>query len=132
MKYISTRNKNESISSSQAIIKGLSESGGLFVPENIPKVADIDKLIDMDYKELAYTIMEKFFTDFDKTSLENLIEKAYDDKFDSKEIAPLAETEGLFYLELFHGPTFAFKDMALSILPYLLKEAIKNTGEKKR
>lgn len=131
MKYISTRNKNKSISSSEAIIKGIAEDGGLFVPSSIPIIENMEILENMDYKDLAYEIMRHFLSDFDKNALKASIDKAYDGKFTEKTIAPLVEVGDLYYLELFHGPTLAFKDMALSILPYLLKEAIKNTGEKK-
>lgn len=131
MKYISTRNKNNCISASEAIVKGISEDGGLFVAESIPKISRIESLINMDYKELAYEIIQGFFTDLDEKALKNSISKAYDKKFSKREITPLVEAGGLYYLELFHGPTFAFKDIALSILPYLLKESIKNIGEKK-
>ncbi|OLS01656.1 threonine synthase [Tissierella creatinophila] len=131
MKYISTRNKENFASWGQAIINGISKDGGLFVPESIPKISNIKSLLNMDYRELAYEVMNKFFVDFDKDSLRNSIDKAYDEKFSKKEIAPLVEAGDLHYLELFHGATFAFKDMALSVLPYLLKEAIKYTGEEK-
>lgn len=132
MKYISTRNKEECLSSGQAIIKGISRDGGLFVPENIPKVNDIKSLLKLDYRGLAYEIMKLFFTDFDNKALKDSVDNAYDKKFTKEEIAPLVEAGDLHYLELFHGATFAFKDMALSILPYLLKEAIRSTGEKKQ
>lgn len=125
MKYTSTRNKTVSISSSEAIIQGISKDGGLFVPTNIPKLNNIMDLKEMNYKELAFIIMSKFFTDFKSNDLKNCIDKAYDIKFSKKEIAPLVNVGDVFFLELFHGPTLAFKDMALSILPYLLKEAIR-------
>lgn len=125
MKYTSTRNKTVSISSSEAIIQGISKDGGLFVPTNIPKLNNIMDLKEMNYKELAFIIMSKFFTDFKSNDLKNCIDKAYDIKFSKKEIAPLVSVGDAFFLELFHGPTLAFKDMALSILPYLLKEAIR-------
>ena len=131
MKYISTRNKENFASWGQAIINGISKDGGLFVPENIPKMHNIKSLLNMDYRQLAYEIMKKFFVDFNENSLRNSIDKAYDEKFIKKEIAPLVEVGDLHYLELFHGATLAFKDMALSVLPYLLKEAIKYTGEEK-
>ena len=131
MKYISTRNKDNRISASEAIVKGISEDGGLFVPENIPKIKGVESLINLNYKELAYEIMKEFFMDLGEESLKSAIDKAYDTKFSKEEIAPLVEVGDLHYLELFHGPTFAFKDMALSILPYLLIESIKARGEKK-
>lgn len=131
MKYISTRDKENRVTSSQAMVKGISEDGGLFVPESIPKINHLDSLVQMNYKELSYEIMNLFFTDFDEHALLKAIDQAYDQKFTHKEIAPLVDVGELSYLELFHGPTYAFKDMALAILPYLLKEAIKNTGETK-
>lgn len=131
MKYISTRNKYNRVSSSEAIIKGISEDGGLFVPEIIPKINSMQSLINMNYRELSYEIIQLFFTDLDKNALKTSVDKAYDKKFSNKEIASLVTVGELFYLELFHGSTFAFKDIALSILPYLLKESIKDTGEKK-
>ncbi|NMB27043.1 MAG: threonine synthase [Tissierellia bacterium] len=125
MKYISTRNKTVSISPSEAIIQGISKDGGLFVPSILPKVDDLDTCMNMNYKELAYMIMSKFFTDFESKELEDCIDKAYDNKFSTNKIVPIVKVEDVFFLELFHGPTFAFKDMALSILPYLLKTAMK-------
>ena len=125
MKYISTRNKTTWTSPSEAIIQGISKDGGLFVPNMIPKIDNLDTCIDMNYKELAYMIMSKFFTDFEPKELENCIDKAYNNKFSTNKIVPIVKVEDVFFLELFHGPTFAFKDMALSILPYLLKTAMK-------
>ena len=127
MIYISTRDKSISVSSSKAIIQGISTDGGLFVPNNIPKI-NLKDIIGMDYKELAFNIMSKFLTDFEPNVLKDCIEKAYDEKFDTDIIAPLAEVGDSFFLELYHGPTLAFKDMALSILPYLLKAAMKING----
>ncbi len=131
MKFLSTRDKNDYVSASEGIIKGLSKDGGLYVPEVLPRLEDLDSLLHMNYRELAYEIMSKFFTDFKEESLRASIDKAYDEKFTRKEIAPLEKTGDMFFLELFHGATLAFKDMALSILPYLLKESMKNTGEEK-
>ncbi len=125
MKYISTRNKTISISASEAIIQGISKDGGLFVPTSIPKIDNFKDLKEMSYKELAFAIMSKFLTDFEPNVLKECIDKAYDNKFSSQEVAPLVKAGDVFFLELFHGPTLAFKDMALSILPHLLKEAIK-------
>lgn len=127
MKYISTRDKEISVSSSEAIVQGISKEGGLFVPDEIPRI-DLAEIKDMSYKEIAYSIMSKFLTDFKPEILRDCIEKAYDEKFDSAMIAPLIEVDNSFFLELYHGPTLAFKDMALSILPYLLKEAMKING----
>lgn len=130
--YSSTRNDKIKLTASQAILKGLADDGGLFVPETIPALdVSMDELAGMDYKETAYEVMSRFFTDFTKEELTDCISKAYDSKFDTAEIAPLKDADGAYYLELFHGPTIAFKDMALSILPHLLitsarKNQVKN------
>ena len=119
--YSSTRNDKVKFTATAAILKGLADDGGLFVPETIPALdVSMDELANMSYQETAYAVMSKFFTDFTEEELKNCIAKAYDSKFDTEEIAPLVEADGAYYLELFHGPTIAFKDMALSILPHLL------------
>lgn len=119
--YNSTRSKGEPVKASEAILKGLSSDGGLFVPDHIPALdKSLFELSAMSYQEIAYEVMKLFLTDFTEKELKDCIEKAYDSKFDTDEIAPLTEAEGAYYLELFHGPTIAFKDMALSILPHLL------------
>ena len=119
--YNSTRNANDKVTASQAILKGLADDGGLFVPEQIPALdKTIEELAGMSYQETAYEVMKKFFTDFTEEELKNCINAAYDSKFDTEEIAPLVDADGAYYLELFHGSTIAFKDMALSILPHLL------------
>ena len=119
--YSSTRNGDKKFTASQAILKGLADDGGLFVPESIPALdVTIDELAKMSYQETAYAVMKQFLTDFTEEELKNCINKAYDSKFDTEEIAPLVQANGAYYLELFHGPTIAFKDMALSILPHLL------------
>ena len=119
--YSSTRNKNEKVTASQAILKGLATDGGLFVPDSIPALdVSLDELAKMSYQETAYAVMKQFLTDFTEEELKTCIERAYDAKFDTEEIAPLVDAKGVYYLELFHGSTIAFKDMALSILPHLL------------
>lgn len=119
--YVSTRNNEEQVTASWAILKGLADGGGLYVPMEIPPLdIGLDELAGMTYQETAYAVMRKFFTDFTEEELKSCIASAYDAKFDTKEIAPLVCVEGAYYLELFHGPTIAFKDMALSILPHLL------------
>lgn len=121
MLYVSTRNANEKVTASQAILKGLAENGGLFVPENIPVLkVPMEKLAEMTYQEIAYEVMRLFLTDFTEEELKACINGAYDSKFDTEEIAPLVKVQDTNYLELFHGSTIAFKDMALSILPHLL------------
>ena len=130
--YNSTRSNSQPLKASQAILKGLSEDGGLFVPDHIPALdKSLSELSKMSYQEIAYEVMKLFLTDFTEEELKNCIARAYDSKFDTSVIAPLAEAEGAYFLELFHGPTIAFKDMALSILPHLLitsarKNQIKN------
>lgn len=132
MFYSSTRNKSVKLTASQAILKGLSDDGGLFVPSEFPVLSKSFKEISMmSYQETAYEVMKDFLDDFTEEELKSCIEKAYDSKFDTEEIAPLVEAEGAFYLELFHGKTIAFKDMALSILPHLLTTAAKKNKSDK-
>lgn len=127
--YQSTRNNEEKVTASKAILQGLASDGGLFVPTAIPRLAlDITELARLNYQQTALEVMKLFFTDFTENELKECIEKAYDDKFDTKEIAPVREVDGVYYLELFHGATIAFKDMALSILPHLLTTAAKKNN----
>jgi len=122
--YSSTRGAEDKVTASQAILKGLAEDGGLFVPDHIPALdIKLEELSEMDYQQIAYEVMKLFLTDFQEEELKACIEKAYDAKFDTETIAPLAEADGAYYLELFHGSTIAFKDMALSILPHLMLTA---------
>ena len=131
LRYLSTRTEGMSVSASEAVLKGLSDDGGLFVPSFIPKFdKDIDALKDLSYQELAYEVMKLYLTDYTEEELKNCINKAYDSKFDTECIAPLVEARGAYYLELFHGATIAFKDMALSILPHLLTTAAKKNNIK--
>lgn len=129
--YRSTRGQGGEVKASQAILKGLADDGGLFVPTSIPKLeVSVNELSKMTYQEVAYEVMKLYFTDFTEEELKNCIAKAYDSKFDTEEIAPLAEVDGAYYLELFHGATIAFKDMALSILPHLLTTSAKKNNVK--
>lgn len=129
--YKSTRSNSDKVTASQAILKGLADDGGLFVPDSIPALeVPLEKLADMTYQETAYEVMKLFLSDFTEEELKHCINGAYDDKFDTKEIAPLVKKDGAYYLELFHGKTIAFKDMALSILPYLMTTAAKKNGVK--
>ncbi|CCZ04662.1 threonine synthase [Eubacterium sp. CAG:603] len=129
--YKSTRSDNVTITASQAILKGLASDGGLFVPTQLPKLnVSLEELSKMSYKETAYAVMKEFLTDFTEEELKSCIDKAYDSKFDTEEIAPLVKAEGAYYLELFHGATIAFKDMALSILPHLLTTSAKKNNVK--
>ncbi len=127
--YKSTRNANETATASMAILKGLANEGGLFVPDSIPAFdVSLEELSKMDYRQVAYNVMKLMLTDFTEEELMHCINSAYDDKFDTKEIAPLVKKAGAYYLELFHGSTIAFKDMALSILPYLLTTSAKKNN----
>ena len=119
--YTNTRDEQEKVTASQAILNGLAKDGGLYVPTEIPELdIDLDDLAKMTYQETAFEVMRRFLTDFTEEELKNCIKNAYDEKFDTPEIAPLVEADGIYFLELFHGSTIAFKDMALSILPHLL------------
>ncbi len=127
--YKSTRNNNEKVTASQAILKGLADDGGLYVPETLPALdVDLNDLKDMSYQEVAYVVMKQLLTDFTEEELKYCIGQAYDKKFDNPSIAPMKNANGAYFLELFHGSTIAFKDMALSILPYLLTTSAKKNN----
>ena len=129
--YGSTRGGESGVTASQAILKGLASDGGLFVPDRIPALdVTIDELAGMTYQETAYAVMKQFLTDYTEEELKYCISHAYDEKFDTEEIAPLVKADGIWFLELFHGKTIAFKDMALSILPYLMTTAAKKNHVK--
>ena len=133
MQYQSTRNKKLSVSSAQAIKQGLSVEGGLFVPETIPTISitEIEQMSDMTYNERAYSILSKFLTDYSKEELLDCVNSAYTkEKFETSSIAPVFKlNSSQYFLELWHGPTCAFKDMALQILPHFLTKAMKKTNE---
>ena len=129
--YKSTRNNNETATASEAILKGLADQGGLFVPTEIPKLdVPMTELAKMSYQDIAYEVMKLYLTDFTEEELRHCINSAYDKKFDTENIAELVKKDGAYYLELFHGATIAFKDMALSILPYLLTTSAKKNQVK--
>ena len=129
--YKSTRGDGSTVTASQAILKGLSDDGGLFVPTQIPPLkASLEDLSKMDYKGVAYEVMSAFLSDFTEEELKSCIENAYDSKFDTTEIAPLVKEDGIYFMELYHGATIAFKDMALSILPHLMTTAAKKNNIK--
>ncbi len=135
MNYTSTRDKSLSVSSAVAIKTGLAPDGGLFVPTEIPQMSmeDIAELAQMSYTDRTVKILERFLTDFTGAELSDCAHSAYNkNKFETDEIAPLYKlTDGVYFLELWHGPTCAFKDMALQILPHLLKKSVVKTGETK-
>ena len=127
--YKSTRNEQNIVTASQAILQGLATDGGLYVPTQLPAVTlDFATLAQQSYQEVAFTIMSAFYPDFTAEELHHCIDSAYDEKFDTTEIAPVVKRGEHYYLELFHGSTIAFKDMALSILPYLMTTAAKKNG----
>ena len=127
--YLSTRGDREKVTASMAVLRGLAPDGGLYVPERIPALpGSLSDLCAMDYRRLACEIMGLFFTDYTPEELKACAEKAYDEKFETPEIAPIRKTAGESYLELYHGQTIAFKDMALSILPHLMVTAAKKNN----
>lgn len=122
--YKSTRNSDLRVTASQAILQGLAPDGGLFVPEVLPGWdGDIDILPEQSYKQTAYQVMRLLLTDYTEDELKSCIDKAYDSKFDDPRLVPLVHKGDAYYMELFHGKTIAFKDMALSILPHLMTTA---------
>ena len=132
MNYKSTRNSALSAKSAEAIARGISEDGGLFVPESIPVLSaeDFAALGEMDYIDAAVYVLKKYLTDYTEDELYECAEGAYIGTFDYDEPAPLAELrQNVFMLELWHGPTCAFKDLALQILPFLLTKASEKTAK---
>lgn len=131
--YRSTRGSQIKKTGAQAIIAGISEDKGLYVPEEIPKLPfTFEEGIGKSYQEVAQGILHAFFPDYTRDEIQHCVDGAYDDKFETREIVPLAAAAGGYFLELYHGKTAAFKDMALSILPYLLTTAMKKEGEKRK
>ena len=131
MYFISTRG-NERVTGAQAVVKGLAGDGGLFVPETFPAVSreELERMLGMDYPERAALVLSKYFDEYDKDELLSALKQAYS-QFDDGDAAPLVKVEnGMFMLELYHGPTCAFKDMALTVLPYLLRKGCDLLGIK--
>lgn len=135
MKYISTRGNYSAVTAAQAIKMGMVPAGGLFVPEEVPVMepAEIYAMADKNYAEIAELIFDRYLTDYSREEIVDCIKKAYQTgNFDNKEIAPLHNLEeNEFILELWHGPTAAFKDMALQIMPRFLEKAILKVGSGK-
>ena len=121
MKYISTRS-DEAVSAEEALLLGLAKDGGLYLPDQLPKpFIDFDQIKDFSYAELATFILAPFLPDIPVEDLRSLVQKAYEDTFDTDEIVPVKRiTEAFSVAEMFHGRTCAFKDLALSLFPYLL------------
>jgi threonine synthase len=131
--YRSTRSHGGEVASASAILSGIAPDGGLYVPVSIPPIdRSFDELASLDYRGLAHYMISRFFTDLDLDVLRTCIEKAYDKKYDDSRIVPVVEKAGADFIELFHGPTLAFKDMALTMLPHLLKAAAAKAGNKKK
>ena len=127
MQFFSTRDQNRKVTSSEAIAQGLSNEGGLFVPESFPQV-DVKALCELDYPAMAAAVIKEYLTDYSQDFLTEAAHKTYGEAFGGK-AGYLAPVEGDTYaLELWHGPTCAFKDYALQLMPKLLVEAKKNLG----
>ena len=132
MYYHSTRNSEYKVTAAEAISRGLAPDGGLFVPSEIPQIDNnyIAELCEKDYRGRSVSIMSKYLENFDVTELEGFVSSAYADNYDTSEIAPTRFLDDkTAVLELWHGPTCAFKDMALQILPHLLTASLKKCGE---
>lgn len=127
MKYFSTRDNKLSLSSKEAILKGISEDGGLFVPESFPNL-NIEEFLNLSYEELAYEVLKLYLTDYDEGELKTAINHAYSKNF-IEGVAPVRKVGGTYYLELYHGPTLAFKDFALMLLPKLMEQAKESLGD---
>ncbi len=120
VKYQSTRGKEKYVLSHEAIIEGLAKDGGLYTPRFLDKKLNPEQLLKDTYQEVAEKILEVFLEDYSSEELKECIEKAYDTKFDTKDIVPVKKIKDGYLMELWHGPTCAFKDIALTLLPYLL------------
>ena len=130
IKYKSTRGSERRLSAASAIIAGIAEDKGLYVPESVPALPmDIEDMQKMNYKEIAYTIIRSFFDDYTDEEMKACVDGAYDGKFEADDVVPIVKAGDAYFLELYHGRTAAFKDMALSILPYLLTPAVKKENE---
>lgn len=132
IKWISTRGDKREYTAAQGIIAGLADDKGLLVPDHLPEKIDIEALVGKPYQEIAKEVLGRFFTDFTEEEIAFCVDGAYDEKFDTPKIAPLVKAGKAYFLELYHGKTSAFKDMALSILPYLLLTSLKKENEKNK
>ena len=131
--YESTRGSQQYKTAAQAVIKGIAEDKGLYVPHDVPTLPmPIEDMVGMTYKQVAFEIIRTFFDDYTDEEMKYCTDGAYDSKFEEKEIVPVTKAGGAYFLELYHGKTAAFKDMALSILPYLLTTATKKENEDKK
>jgi len=134
MNYCSTRDKNISVSAASAIVQGISAEGGLFVPTQLPTISldEIENMSRLDYVGRACYVLQNFLTDFTSAEVRSCVEGAYGQRFDTPAIAPLSRlNDDTYLLELWHGPTCAFKDMALQLLPRLMVTSAKKIGEQR-
>ena len=129
MKYISTRNKEKIVSVSEAIIQGLADDGGLYTPQALDQKVDLASTLKMSYLELAQYILSLFLSDFSHEQIQQCVQNAYQNSFENNEVAPLRKYSDGWLMELWHGPTSAFKDVALTLLPHLLTAAYQNQNE---
>lgn len=131
--YQSTRGSKYIKTSSQAIIQGIAEDNGLYVPNEIPELPfAIEEMMGKPYTQVAFSIIKSFFEDYTDEEMWACVEGAYDSKFEAEDIVPVKKAGEAYFLELYHGKTAAFKDMALSILPYLLTTAMKKEKEDRK
>ncbi len=131
MKYCSTRGQVKGLSFSEAVMMGLADDGGLLVPEQIPALTkkELAAMADLSYPELAYSIISRFATDIPNDDLRQLIERSYS-SFEHDQVTPLNRQDDLYILELFHGPTLAFKDVALQFLGNLFEYFLIKSGRR--
>ena len=133
MKYRSTRGSKNEKTAAGAVIMGMAEDRGLYVPESIPELKMAPKdMTGMSYKEIASMVIGAFFDDYTEEEIAYCVDGAYTDKFEADDVVPVVKAGGAHFLELYHGRTAAFKDLALSILPYLLTTAVKKENEDKK
>lgn len=134
MRYVSTRGQTENVSAAEAILMGLAQDRGLFVPKYIPKITDtfLENIMDLNYIQRAKAVLECYLTDYSEEELKICLKNAYGRQFDTKYIAPVHFCNKFYVLELWHGPTNAFKDMALQILPHLMTLALDKLQENKK
>ena len=133
IKYISTRGKGQPRPAAAAVIKGISEDKGLFIPDQIPALPfELSAMVGKPYKDIAKAVIGAFFDDYTPEEIQNCVDGAYDAKFEAEDVVPVETAGGAHFLELYHGRTAAFKDMALSILPYLMTTAVRKENEEKQ